>query len=170
MAEIWKQIEECPDYDVSNLGRVRRQYKKHITYLDGYIDDHGYRRFCLRKDGTRKNCRLHVMLGKAFLTKEKPEYTIIDHIDRNRLNNNLDNLRYVNYSINKINAPTYRDDITETDPIKRRYILQKECKEKAIYKEKSAKKITCDCGSIYRFSNRSYHFKTKKHIDYINSQ
>lgn len=39
----------------------------------------------------------------TFLDKEKDEYTIIDHIDGNKQNYNLDNLRYTNYSENRIN-------------------------------------------------------------------
>ena len=37
-------------------------------------------------------------------------------------------------------------------------------------KEKMKKKITCDCGSVIRFSDNSRHLKTVKHCQFIESQ
>ena len=37
-------------------------------------------------------------------------------------------------------------------------------------KEKLYKKNICECGGRYMHDNKSCHFKTKKHINYINSQ
>jgi len=37
-------------------------------------------------------------------------------------------------------------------------------------KEKLYKKNICECGGRYMHDNKSSHFKTKKHINYINSQ
>ena len=34
-------------------------------------------------------------------------------------------------------------------------------------KEKKKKKFTCECGGIYTQSNKARHFKTKKHLKYI---
>lgn len=36
-------------------------------------------------------------------------------------------------------------------------------------KAKKREKVTCECGSIYARSNRSQHFKTKKHKNFINN-
>ena len=59
------------------------------------------------KDNNGSNRRytvgVHILLGITFLDKEKDEDTIIDHIDGNKQNYNLDNLRYTNYSENRIN-------------------------------------------------------------------
>ena len=40
---------------------------------------------------------------------------------------------------------------------------------KQIISEKAQKKIVCECGSIYHYGNKSCHFKTKKHQDYLST-
>ena len=40
---------------------------------------------------------------------------------------------------------------------------------KQLYLEKASKKCTCECGSTIRIGDMSIHFKSKKHIKYINS-
>ena len=48
------------------------------------------------------------------------------YIDRNKLNNRLDNLRAVSHTENLQNTERYRNDVTENDKIKRRNLLAKE--------------------------------------------
>jgi len=43
-------------------------------------------------------------------------------------------------------------------------------KNKEKIKEKNKEKITCECGSIHRKSDKTAHIKSKKHIKYIESQ
>jgi hypothetical protein len=35
-------------------------------------------------------------------------------------------------------------------------------------RERIQRQITCECGSIYIYSNQARHLRTKKHQDYIN--
>ena len=64
---------------------------------------HGYWRIQLCKDGKQSNHRLHRLLANAFIpnpdTKE-----CVDHIDRNRKNNQLSNLRWVTKQENNLNT------------------------------------------------------------------
>ena len=50
----------------------------------------------------------------------------IDHIDKNKLNNNVSNLRYITQKENCKNHDRYRDDIKETDPVLRKRIFTNE--------------------------------------------
>lgn len=43
--------------------------------------------------------------------------------------------------------------------------FEKKNKDKLIQYYKT--KITCECGSVFRRSDKSYHLKTKKHLHYI---
>ena len=37
-------------------------------------------------------------------------------------------------------------------------------------KNKINEKLTCECGSIYSRSHKSHHYKTNKHLEFINKQ
>ena len=55
------------------------------------------------EDGTKKCVLAHIVLAKAFLG-ERPEGHVVDHIDRNKQNNAVSNLRYVTLSQNFHNS------------------------------------------------------------------
>jgi hypothetical protein len=114
--EIWKPCFE--DYQVSNLGNVRRNGK----VLKCSRHSAGYRYFQLQRSDRRVNYMVHHLVAQQFIG-ERPKGLIIDHLDRNRTNNNVDNLRYTTYKENSINSSTYRSEITERDRTERRRIL-----------------------------------------------
>ena len=83
--------------------------KEHWTY--GWVTSEGYRKvkYC------GKAYPVHRLVAETFL--DKPEGKCeIDHIDRNRENNNRDNLRYVTSSENQRNTSRY-DRVSERDGI-----------------------------------------------------
>ena len=101
--EVFKQINGYENYYISNFGRVysvKKQdfMKQSISKQNGYICVS----ICNKK---HKTFTIHRLLGLYFIKNEKPnEYNIIDHIDRNRQNNNLDNLRWCDSKINNNNS------------------------------------------------------------------
>lgn len=104
--ELWKGVIGFPNYEVSNLGNIRN---KEGRILKPTLDTYGYRQICLyRKDGlgwrghgryTRKIYRLVI---EAF-TEPEPERTQIDHINRIRSDDRLENLRWVTCRENSMN-------------------------------------------------------------------
>jgi len=50
------------------------------------------------------------------------------------------------------------------------YHKERGAKYREANREKLLKKITCECGSIHSYENRHGHYKTKKHINFINSK
>jgi len=94
--ENYKSIEDG-SYYLTNQGRVFSTIT--CKFLKGFVGKNGYMSYTLCK---RKRYTLHRLLGKYFL--ENPDnLPVIDHIDRNRLNNDLSNLRWVSISDNSSN-------------------------------------------------------------------
>ena len=91
MEEEWKQIREYPNYEVSNHGRVRNIVKDKI--ISNSRNKHGYYTVHLAKDGIHKTHNLHSLVARYFVPNPF-RLTMVDHIDRNRLNNVYSNLRF----------------------------------------------------------------------------
>ena len=89
--ETFVKIEGFENYEVSNLGKVRN-IKSGIMLKPWFTKD-GYLRHCLYKHNKRKNLLLHRIIATAFIDNpdEKP---CVNHIDENKLNNDLSNLEW----------------------------------------------------------------------------
>ncbi len=96
----WKDIEGYPHYAVSDQGFVVSKRKMHI--LHGSLCGAGYELVSLFADGTRKREYIHRLVAREFL--DNPDnLKEVDHIDRNKCNNSVDNLRWCSRSANNIN-------------------------------------------------------------------
>lgn len=78
-------------YAVSDNGDVYN-LKKGIK-MNGVVRD-GYSCVILSKEGNKKNYRVNRIVFEAFKGRIIPNL-VIDHIDGNKLNNNIDNLRQI---------------------------------------------------------------------------
>lgn len=90
MIEIWKQIKGYDEYQVSNLGRVKSKYR----VLTATPTDKGYLRVNITKKGKSKSFRVHRLVAEAFIPNpdNKPQ---VDHINTDRTDNRVENLRWV---------------------------------------------------------------------------
>ena len=83
MTEEWKVVPDYPDYEVSNLGRVRKT-------LIGHQDKSGVWRVSLANGrGMFWHPKLDALVWLAFRDVWNPKLT---HIDGDRDNNKLENL------------------------------------------------------------------------------
>ena len=97
MEEIYKKIDGYDNYEVSNLGNVRNiDTGKILKHID---NNHGYLQVGLHKNGTKKFFRIHRLIALYFIPNPE-KLPFIDHIDRNRTNNSISNLRWISQSNN----------------------------------------------------------------------
>lgn len=91
--EIWKPIEGYENYEVSNHGHVRNT-KKDGRLMTACRVTHGYLAVSLSKDGKRRFRLLHRLVAEAFIPNPdgKPQ---VNHKDRVKTNNCIDNLEWV---------------------------------------------------------------------------
>lgn len=89
-------------YTICRHGNVVNDETKKI--LKGSLDKDGYRRYYLRSDeGTIKNMSGHRLVALAFIPNPEQKQ-MVDHGDRNKLNNHISNLRWATNSENQINT------------------------------------------------------------------
>ena len=112
--EVWKDVEGYEGlYQVSTCGNVKSLPKVRRNGTGTYIQKErllkpsntstGYKKVELCKDGKRKGFKVHRLVAIAFIPNpdNKPE---VNHIDGNKINNNIDNLEWVTSSENSIHA------------------------------------------------------------------
>ena len=90
--EEWRTITDFPDYEVSNQGRVRRIWKSGKK-LRKFSKSAGYNRVDLWKNAECNIKLVHRLVAEAFIPnpENKPE---VDHINRKRSDNRIENLRW----------------------------------------------------------------------------
>ena len=90
--EIWKDITGYEGfYQVSTHGRV---YSHHThRYLKPFINTYGYPSVILSKYSRTHTTTIHRLVAQAFLPNPEGKREV-DHIDADRANNNVNNLRW----------------------------------------------------------------------------
>lgn len=119
--ENWKPIWHAPNYEVSNMGRVRsvdrprkknRHNKGKPPIISGQIlkpwkrmtrNGNYYLTVCLRKNGTSKNFDIHRLVGEAFIPNPD-NFPQINHKNNKGYDNSVENLEWVTSSQNRIHA------------------------------------------------------------------
>ena len=112
--EVWRAIDGYLNYEVSSHGRVRNN-------LTGFIikqrnEKYGYYRVNLYKNGKGTTIRIHRLVCEAFNENEN-NYTMVDHIDRNRTNNFYENLRWTTNEVNQKNRTMAKNNTSGTQGV-----------------------------------------------------
>lgn len=92
--EIWKDVVGYEgEYQVSNVGRVRSIKKGKCLILKQFKTLSGYNKCTFWLYGKSNNLMVHRLVCSAFIGE--PNGMQVNHIDENKLNNNIKNLEYV---------------------------------------------------------------------------
>ena len=95
--EIWKTISRMAGYEISNYGNIRSNKGRKVRMLKQSTASSGYKLVCLFINGKRTTSYIHRLVAEAFLPFEKidAELGLVNHKDRNRTNNVVNNLEWV---------------------------------------------------------------------------
>lgn len=93
----WRPIKNFEGlYEVSNTGLIKSLHCGKEKILKQVIRSNNYPYYFigLLKNGERKYFAVHRLVAQAFISNPN-NYEQVDHLDGNKLNNNVDNLEWV---------------------------------------------------------------------------
>ncbi len=88
VVEEWRTIEGFENYEVSNLGRVRR-----VEYIKQREDFNGYPIVNLYKGGEGKTAKVHRLVAQAFIPNPD-NLSQVNHKNENKADNRVINLEW----------------------------------------------------------------------------
>lgn len=112
-----KQLKVNPNYAIATDGTVYRNVKP----LKPWISSNGYYTIYICKEGTRKSHSIHRLLAETYLPDFWPGCEV-DHIDGNKLNNKLDNLKCLEPSHHNSISPKNQYKHCHANNYERQYI------------------------------------------------
>lgn len=99
MGEHWKQIEEYPDYFISDFGQVKSAKGNKEKILKPGKYPNGYKFVTLCQFGKCKNFMIHRIVAIAFIPNPNI-FPVVNHKDGNKQNNKVKNLEWCTSSEN----------------------------------------------------------------------
>jgi hypothetical protein len=89
--EEWQEIINFPNYSVSNFGNVKNNKTNKLMKINV---KGGYCHISLKNETSKKSFKIHRLVASAFIPnpENKPE---VNHEDKNKLNNNVENLTWM---------------------------------------------------------------------------
>jgi len=133
----WKFINK--HYEISNEGELKRGEKM----IKPQLKAHGYLEYSMSIDNKRQYEMAHRLVAKAFINNPENKAEV-NHIDCNRLNNNVANLEWCTHSENIRHSRALN---RYPKKIKKRTIETQEKDRKA--KEHKMKAVIDELGNIY---------------------
>lgn len=89
---------------INKIGHLQKRFKiKQPKLLEGTLGSSGYLVVSICENGIHKKKTIHSIMGEVFL-ENTHSHRNIDHINRNKLDNRLENLRWASQSYNMLNT------------------------------------------------------------------
>ena len=118
--EKYKRI-SGKNYCISNLCNVKHKGR----ILKPHDNGKGYKKITINYNGLLKQKYIHRLVAEAFLPN-KDKKQCIDHIDCDKSNNRVENLRWVTYTENNLNPITnFRMKISSIGKCSKKIIAKK---------------------------------------------
>lgn len=91
--EIARSIPGFPGYFISRKGNIYSTKNNSLKLRPTYLSNAGYRVITLSLNGQIESKSIHVLLAITYIPNPK-KYKVVMHLDNNRLNNSIDNLKW----------------------------------------------------------------------------
>lgn len=100
--ELWKKVDEYPDYYVSNLGNVQKLLKtRHPLNIRPRVHSQGYLRVNLSKGKKKKDFYIHRLVADLFVENPDPDNLIqVNHLNEVKTDNRSENLEWCTHKYN----------------------------------------------------------------------
>lgn len=98
--EHWVPINGFLGYEISNLGTVRSSLRKNVKTLRGEIDEDGYHRVTLVREGKKIKFHTHRLVAVHFVDGHSVIFDYACHKDGVRRNNRASNLKWATQAEN----------------------------------------------------------------------
>ncbi len=93
---------------INKQGQLQKRFgKRKPKLLEGSLANNGYLFVSVCEDGISKKKTIHSIMGEVFL-KNTHNHRNIDHINRIKTDNRLENLRWLSQSYNMLNTDTIK--------------------------------------------------------------
>lgn len=104
MKETWIDLKGYENrYSISNLGNIKND--KTNTILSPWLNSNGYKSITLIKDGKKSSLKVHQLVAINYLNHlPNGMELVIDHINIDKLDNRVENLRLVTQRQNSSNT------------------------------------------------------------------
>ncbi|MBI9067777.1 MAG: HNH endonuclease [Salinivirgaceae bacterium] len=131
--EQWKTVsipnmDPTEDHQISSFGHLKTRRKSGEYFIINPSKIKGYPILNIKLESTRRTTRyIHKLIAEAFINKTSEDQTYVIHIDYNKENNQLSNLKWVDRTElfqHQAKNPNYKKGIirysklTETDVIR----------------------------------------------------
>jgi hypothetical protein len=95
LIQTWRQVPNYPNYSVSDMGRVRNDTRRDGKHMKQRVCRNGYKHVTLSDCGFTRGFLVHRLVAQTFLPNDDHSLRrTVDHMDRDRTNNHLSNLRW----------------------------------------------------------------------------
>ena len=137
------------NYLIYNDGRVYN--KKYNKFLKTSTNGRGYKRVVLSKKGKQKNHTIHRLVALHYIPNPENK-KCVDHINRIRTDNRIENLRWATYSENNQNRTKRVDNKSGHKYISYNKSMDRWAFKKTINKKKTHKRFKTKTDALcYKF-------------------
>jgi len=126
LSEVWKDIQGYEGlYKVSNLGNVKSLDRTvglchgAVQVINGKelkkcLGENGYHRVTLSRNGNASYVHVHRLVAIHFIHRKQANFHV-NHIDKDRLNNRVDNLEWLSQKDNNIHSSAKKWEVWRPD-------------------------------------------------------